>query len=276
MELKIINKKHKEDKKKIKIKNVEVGGDALVVFAGPCAVENRQQIMETAEAVKTFGGQILRGGAFKPRTSPYSFQGLGEEGLKLLKEAGEKYDMPIVSEVMDTREVEMVCQYVDIIQIGSRNMQNFSLLREIGKIKKPIMLKRGMAASIEEWLMAAEYIASEGNEEIILCERGIRTFETYTRNTLDLSVVPLVRQLSSLPIIVDPSHGTGIKELIAPMSLASIAAGAHGIMVEIHPKPQHALSDGKQSLHFEEFNHLMKSVRRLHEYLKKQLVMNNE
>ncbi|KAB3535271.1 3-deoxy-7-phosphoheptulonate synthase [Alkaliphilus pronyensis] len=267
MELKIINKKHSNDVKKIKVKNVVIGGNKLVILAGPCAVENQKQIMESAEAVKAYGGNILRGGAFKPRTSPYSFQGLGEEGLKLLKEAGEAYDLPIVSEVMDTREVEMVCKYVDIIQVGSRNMQNFSLLREVGKVKKPILLKRGMAASLEDWLNAAEYVAAEGNEDIILCERGIRTFDSFTRNTLDLSIVPIVKELTSLPIIVDPSHGTGVRKLVTPMSLASIAAGAHGVMVEIHPRPKEALSDGKQSLDFTEFKNLMEKAIGLNDFL---------
>lgn len=268
MELRLINKKNKDDYRRIKIKDVIVGGGNTTIISGPCAIENEEQILEIAKVVKGMGGNILRGGAFKPRTSPYSFQGLGEEGLKLLRLAGEKYQLPVVSEVMDTREVEMTSRYVDIFQIGSRNMQNYSLLREVGKTNIPVILKRGMAASIEDWLLAAEYIAAEGNFDIILCERGIRTFEGYTRNTLDLSVVPIIKEETFLPIIVDPSHGTGIRELILPMSMASLAAGADGLMIEIHPKPSEALSDGKQSLDFSDFEALMKKTRGLSEYLK--------
>lgn len=265
MELKLVSKKYPEDRKIIKINNVTIGDGSLVVIAGPCSVESRDQIFKTAEFVKSQGVSILRGGAYKPRTSPYSFQGLGEEGLKLLREAGDKYNLPVVSEVMDTREVEMINSYVDILQIGSRNMQNYSLLKEVGKLNKPVMLKRGMAASLEDWLMAAEYIASEGNDNIILCERGIRTFESYTRNTLDLSCVPLVKDISILPIIVDPSHGTGLRQLIKPMSKASIAAGADGLMIEVHPIPEKALSDGFQSLNFMEFEDLMRKIKPIHQ-----------
>lgn len=268
MELKLVSKKDDLQYKRIQVKNVVIGQGEMTIFAGPCAIEGREQIFQTAERVKACGGHILRGGAFKPRTSPYSFQGLGEEGLKLMKEAGDYYQLPIVSEVMDTREVELTSQYVDIIQIGSRNMQNYSLLREVGKANKPVLLKRGMAASIEDWLMAAEYIAAEGNDDIILCERGIRTFDTYTRNTLDLSVVPIIKQLTYLPIIVDPSHGTGRRELVAPMAKASIAAGADGIIVEIHPNPEVALSDGPQSLTFPEFEKLSGDMRALYEFIK--------
>ncbi len=268
MELRLINKKGYNDNRIIQVGDVEIGGSQLVVMAGPCAIEGKEQIFSTAEMVKKAGGKILRGGAFKPRTSPYSFQGLGEEGLELLKEAGAYYQLPVISEVMDTREVEVVAQYVDILQIGARNMQNYSLLREVGRANKPVMLKRGLSATVEDWLLAAEYIAAGGNQDIILCERGIRTFETYTRNTLDLSVVPIVKNLTSLPIIVDPSHGTGRRELVIPMAKAALAAGADGIMVEIHPNPCEALSDGPQSLEFPDFEDLMMEVHKLQEVLK--------
>lgn len=260
MKLKLVGKSNNEKTKVIVVKNVKIGGENPVIIAGPCSVESKDQIQKAAYTVKELGGHILRGGAFKPRTSPYSFQGLGEEGLRLLKEAGDAHGLPVVSEVMDTRDVDMVSKYVDILQIGSRNMQNFSLLKEVGRTNKPILLKRGMTATIEDWLMAAEYVAYEGNVNIILCERGVRTFETYTRNTLDITAVPIIKNLSNLPIIVDPSHGTGRKELILPMSKASLAAGADGIMLEIHPNPCEALSDGDQSLNFDEFNILMKEI----------------
>lgn len=265
MELRLISKKNHEDRKIVTIKNIAIGDGSLVVIAGPCSVESRDQIFKTAEFVKSQGANILRGGAYKPRTSPYSFQGLGEDGLRLLREAGDSFQLPVISEVMDTREVEMISSYVDILQIGSRNMQNYSLLKEVGKLNKPVLLKRGMAASLEDWLLAAEYIASEGNDNIILCERGIRTFESYTRNTLDLSVVPLVKSMSILPIIVDPSHGTGLRSLILPMSKASIAAGADGVMIEVHPIPEKALSDGFQSLDFDEFTDLMGKIKPIHQ-----------
>lgn len=267
MELRLISKKNEQDKKIISCKNLVIGDGSLVVIAGPCSVESREQIFKTAEFVKGQGANVLRGGAYKPRTSPYSFQGLGEEGLKLLREAGDTFQLPVISEIMDTREVELINGYVDILQIGSRNMQNYSLLKEVGRLKKPVLLKRGMAASLEDWLMAAEYIASEGNDNIILCERGIKTFESYTRNTLDLSAVPLIKSMSALPIIVDPSHGTGLRSLILPMSKASIAAGADGVMVEVHPIPEEALSDGFQSLNFREFKDLMEKIKPLHQYL---------
>jgi len=267
MNIKIINK---QSKKKLTIKNRVIGSTELMIIAGPCSVESKGQIFETAKIVKDCGGTILRGGAFKPRTSPYSFSGLGLEGLILLKAAGEQYDLPIISEVMDTRNVELMSEYVDILQIGSRNMQNFSLLSEVGKSNKPVLLKRGMSSTIEEWLLAAEYIALEGNSNIILCERGIRTFEKHTRNTLDLSAVPIIKNLTSLPIIVDPSHGTGIRSLVSPMANAAIAAGANGIMIEVHPNPDEALSDGMQSLTFEEFRKLMKQIKRLHAFVASQ------
>lgn len=268
MELKLISKREDLQRKIITIKNMTIGGDEAVILAGPCAIEGREQIFKIAERVKAWGGHMLRGGAFKPRTSPYSFQGLGENGLQLMKEAGKYYDLPVVSEVMDTREVALMENYVDMLQIGSRNMQNYRLLREVGKGTKPVLLKRGMAATLEDWLMAAEYIAAEGNNNIILCERGIRTFSSYTRNTLDLSAVPIIKQLTYLPVIVDPSHGTGIRELVSPMAKASIAAGADGIMVEIHPNPEEALSDGPQSLTFPDFQRLSGEIKELDQFLR--------
>ena len=241
----------------IRIKDVEIGGDRVVLMAGPCAVESRELMFEVAEMVKNEGAQILRGGAFKPRTSPYSFQGLGEEGLKYLREAADNFGLLTISEVMDTTDLELVAEYVDILQIGARNMQNFSLLKAVGNLRKPVMLKRGLAATIEDWLMAAEYIMSGGNYDVILCERGIRTFEQYTRNTLDLSAVPVIHKLSHLPIIVDPSHAIGIRDKVIPMARAGVAAGADGLMIEIHPQPEKAFSDGAQSLYPEQFTQLM-------------------
>lgn len=241
----------------IKVGNLTIGGSELQVMAGPCAVESREQMLEVAELVKASGARILRGGAFKPRTSPYAFAGLEEEGLKYMAEARDKTGLAIVSEVMDTRTVAMVADYVDIVQIGARNMQNYNLLREVGKIKKPVLLKRGLSATIEEWIMAAEYILAGGNEQVIFCERGIRTFETFTRNTQDLSAVPIIKQLTHLPIIVDPSHGTGKWNLVNPMAKAALAAGADGLMIEVHPDPLNALSDGPQSLKPAKFQQLM-------------------
>lgn len=239
---------------------VKVGGPELTVMAGPCSVENRDQIIETAKIVKAGGAQILRGGAFKPRTSPYSFQGLGEEGLKLMAEAREETGLKIVTELMDVEHIDVVCKYTDIIQIGARNMQNYSLLKEIGKLDKPVMLKRGMAATIKEWLLAAEYVMNNGNHDVILCERGVRTFGEETRNTMDLSSIPLVQQLSHLPVIADPSHGTGRWELVTPVARAAVAVGADGIMVEVHPDPQNALSDGPQSLKPKNFQLMMVNI----------------
>ncbi len=234
-----------------------IGGKEKTIIAGPCAVESENQIIETAKSVKASGANILRGGAFKPRTSPQSFRGLGKKGLEALALARIETGLPVITEVMDTRDVELVAKYADILQIGSRNMQNFSLLTEVGKSKKPVLLKRGMSATIEEWLAAVEYIFVEGNEQVILCERGIRTFETMTRNTLDLSAVPLAKELSGLPVIVDPSHAAGRKSLIEPMSMAALACGADGLMIEVHPNPEKALSDGKQSLDLNEFADMM-------------------
>ncbi len=242
-------------------RGVKIGEKEVVVMAGPCAIENKEQIMETALKIKEAGAKILRGGAYKPRTSPYSFQGLGLEGLKILKEVSEELELPTVTEVMDTRDVELVSKYSDILQIGARNMQNFALLKEVGQTRKPVLLKRGLSATIKEWLMAAEYIACGGNMNIILCERGIRTFEDYTRNTLDLSAVSSVKFLSHLPVGVDPSHGTGKYNLVIPMALAAAACGADALMIEVHPRPHEALSDGPQSLVPEKFQELMESLR---------------
>ncbi|MFQ5638179.1 MAG: 3-deoxy-7-phosphoheptulonate synthase [bacterium] len=241
----------------VKVGNVAIGGSRLVMMAGPCSIESREQIRDGAQMVKKAGATILRGGAFKPRTSPYSFQGLGEEGLRYLREAAHENDMICVSEIMENSHIPLLVEYVDILQVGARNMQNFSLLRELGKIRKPVLLKRGMAATIEEMLMAAEYIMAGGNYDVILCERGIRTFESYTRSTLDISAIPIVKKLSHLPIIADPSHATGRRDKVAPMARAAIAAGADGLLVEVHQNPDQALSDGAQSLYPEQFQRLM-------------------
>jgi 3-deoxy-7-phosphoheptulonate synthase len=245
----------------LRIGGVEIGGEEVVVAAGPCAVENDEQIHTIAEKVARSGAKILRGGAFKPRTSPYSFQGLGEKGLSLLKSAASRNGMISVSEVMEVGMVGMVSEYVDILQVGARNMQNFPLLKEVGKSKKPVLLKRGMSATIEELLMAAEYVISAGNPKVILCERGIRTFETYTRNTMDISAIPVVKKRSHLPIIADPSHGTGKRDKVAPMARAAVAAGADGLMIEVHHHPDLALSDGSQSLFPEQFAALMEELK---------------
>jgi 3-deoxy-7-phosphoheptulonate synthase len=242
---------------------VIIGNDHFIVMAGPCSVESREQILKSAEHVKNAGARVLRGGAFKPRTSPYAFQGLEEEGLKLLAEAREKTGLLIVSEVITPTDVQLVSDYVDILQIGARNMQNFVLLKEVGKTKKPILLKRGMSNTLKELLMSAEYIMAQGNEQVILCERGIRTFEDYTRNTCDLSAVPALKELSHLPVIVDPSHGTGVRSLVTPISKAAVAVGADGLIVEVHPNPEEALSDGSQSLTPDQFIILMDWVRKL-------------
>jgi 3-deoxy-7-phosphoheptulonate synthase len=245
----------------VQIDGVAVGGKRLVVMAGPCAVESRDQVLEVAQAVKDAGAQVLRGGAFKPRTSPYSFQGLRKEGLRLLAAAREQTGLPVVTEVMAPEDVPMVAAYADVLQIGTRNMQNYALLHAVGEAQRPVLLKRGMMSTVEELLMAAEYILSHGNHRVILCERGIRTFETYTRNTLDISAVPLLKQLSHLPVTVDPSHGTGKRELVGPMSMAAVAAGADGLLIEVHPQPSRALSDGAQSLRPEAFAELMIQLR---------------
>jgi len=241
---------------------VKIGaGRKLVVMAGPCSVEGEKEFLEVAEAVQRAGASVLRGGAFKPRTSPYAFQGLGEQGLKFMAAAREKTGLPFVTEVMDTRDVELVARYADMLQIGARNMANFNLLKEVGKTKKPILLKRGPGSTIQEWLMSAEYVLSEGNTQVVLCERGIRTFETATRNTLDLNAIPVVKKLTHLPIIVDPSHGTGEWDLVPAMARAGIAAGADGLMIEVHPRPDEAMSDGAQSLKPETFAKLMAELK---------------
>lgn len=241
----------------IKVGNITIGGNEVVVMAGPCAVETEKQLIDTAKAVRAAGASILRGGAFKPSTSPYQFRGLGKEGLEFLANAREETGMPVITEVMAPQDVELVARYADILQVGARNMQNFALLDEVGKIQKPVMLKRGLSATIQEWLLAAEYILSQGNEQVMLCERGIRTFETFTRNTMDISAIPLIHKLSHLPIIADPSHASGKWYLVTPLSLASLAAGADGLMIEVHPNPDSALKDGAQSLTFENFDRLM-------------------
>ncbi len=243
----------------IKVGNVTIGRD-LVVMAGPCAVETEQQLMDTARAVKAAGANILRGGAFKPSTSPYQFRGLGKDGLKLLADARKETGLPIITEVLSPQDVELVAQYADILQVGARNMQNFTLLDEVGKTRKPVMLKRGMSATIQEWLLSAEYILAQENRQLMLCERGIRTYETYTRNTMDISAIPIIHKLSHLPVIADPSHGTGKWYLVTPLALAAVAAGADGLLIEVHPTPDLALKDGAQSLTFENFSKLMAQV----------------
>jgi len=242
---------------------VRVGGKSVVVMAGPCSVENRAMLFETARLVKRSGATVLRGGAFKPRTSPYSFQGLGEEGLKLLRDAAKATKMRVVTELMDTRDIRLINQYADVIQIGARNMQNFELLKEVGQLRKPVLLKRGLSATINEFLLAAEYILSQGNFDVVLCERGIRTFEDQTRFTLDLNAIPVIKKLSHLPVVVDPSHGTGSWEYVEPMAKAAVAAGADGLMIEVHPNPEVALSDGPQSLLPKRFETLMREVKKV-------------
>ncbi len=239
---------------------VKIGGNEVVVMAGPCAVESEAQLREAAQAVKACGAKFLRGGAFKPRTSPYDFQGLGEDGLKILRKVADEFDLRVVTEIVDKDDIETFCRYADILQVGARNMQNFQMLKALGKCNKPILLKRGLSATISEWLNAAEYIMSGGNEQVIFCERGIRTYETFTRNTLDLSAVAAVKELSHLPIVVDPSHGTGRWKMVAPMARAALAAGADGLIIEVHPHPERALSDGDQSLTPEAFRELMKNL----------------
>lgn len=265
---KLVSRMMKEEDSIIEVKGVRIGAkDQVIVMAGPCSVESREQIIDIAKEVKKQGANILRGGAFKPRTSPYSFQGLKEEGLKYLKEASNLTNMPMVTELMSVDDLEVVSKYADIIQIGARNMQNFALLKAVGKTNKPVLLKRGMSATIEEFLMAAEYIMSQGNENVILCERGIRTFETYLRNTLDLAVVPAIKELSHLPIIIDPSHATGRWNMVEPLSKAAVAIGADGLMIEVHNDPKNALSDGAQSLKYKNFSNLMKSINKIKEII---------
>jgi 3-deoxy-7-phosphoheptulonate synthase len=245
----------------VKVGGVSIGGEQVVVMAGPCSVESREQIDLVAEQVARAGARVIRGGAFKPRSSPYSFQGMGAEGLQLMRAAADRNGLLVVSEVMDQTQIPLVAEYSDILQVGARNMQNFNLLRELGKLRKPILLKRGIAATIEELLLSAEYIMAGGNYDVILCERGIRTFETYTRNTMDISAIPVVKKLSHLPMVADPSHGTGRRDKVAPMARAAVAAGADGLLIEVHPDPDRALSDGAQSLRPEQFEELMAQLR---------------
>jgi len=268
---KLASREFKPDNTTIKVGDVVIGGGQTVVMAGPCAVESEEQLMATAQAVKAAGAHILRGGAFKPRTSPYTFRGLEEEGLQILKAAREETGLPIITEVMTVRDVELVARYADILQIGARNVQNFSLLEEAGRAGKPVLLKRGFASTVQDWLLSAEYIISQGNREVILCERGIRTFETATRNTMDLSAIPLVKRLSHLPVVSDPSHGTGKWYLVEAMAMASIAAGADGLLVEVHPNPDRALSDGAESLTFENFRRLMERAKAVSEAMSRPL-----
>ena len=256
----------------VDVDGVSIGGDEVVIMAGPCSVEDEAMLIETARFVAAQGARMLRGGAFKPRTSPYSFQGLGESGLRMLSTTRAETGLRVVSEVVTPADVELVARYVDMLQVGTRNMQNYALLQEVGGSGKPVLLKRGMSSTVEEWLLAAEYILSRGNRDVVLCERGIRTFETSTRFTLDLNSVPLVRELSHLPVVVDPSQGTGRWRLVRPMSLAAVAAGAHGLLIEVHPRPAEALSDGGQSVDFENFARLMKELRRLLEAMASQPV----
>ena len=245
----------------ITIGDVRIGGDEVIVMAGPCSAENPAQVDATAAAVKRAGAKVLRGGAFKPRSSPYSFQGHGEAGLQMLRESGDKYGLKVISEVMDVSQIELIGRYCDIYQVGARNMQNFTLLRELGKVRKPVLLKRGLSSTIEEWLMSAEYILSGGNSDVILCERGIRTFETATRNTFDISAIPVVKKLSHLPVVADPSHGAGRRDMVAPMARAAVAAGADGLIIEVHNDPDRALSDGAQSMYPEQFERLLSELR---------------
>jgi len=258
---KLVSREFKKNNTVIKIKDIEIGGSETVIMAGPCSVESPEQIMRIAGHAAAAGAKILRGGAFKPRTSPYAFQGLGEKGLRYLRDAADKYGMLVVTEAMDKDQLPLICDYADIVQIGARNMQNFTLIKALGKIDRAVMLKRGISATINEWLMSAEYILSGGNQNVIFCERGIRTFETYTRNTMDISAIPIVQKLSHLPIFADPSHGTGIRDKVIPMARAAVAAGAHGLMVEVHDHPEAALSDGAQSLFPQQFDELMKQIR---------------
>jgi 3-deoxy-7-phosphoheptulonate synthase len=258
---KLASRTFKQDNTVITIGDVRIGGDEVMVMAGPCSAESEEQVDASAAAVKRAGAKILRGGAFKPRSSPYSFQGLGEEGLRLLRSAADRHNLLLISEVMDISQLELIERYAHILQVGARNMQNFTLLRELGHSKVPVMLKRGISATIEEWLLSAEYILSGGNMNVMLCERGIRTFESYTRNTLDISAIPVIQQLSHLPIIVDPSHGTGKRDKVAPMARAAVAAGCDGLIIEVHCDPDHALSDGAQSMFPAQFDRLMAELR---------------
>ena len=258
---KLASRTFKPDNTVITIGDVRIGGDEVIVMAGPCSAESEEQVETAAAAVRRAGAKVLRGGAFKPRSSPYSFQGLGEEGLRMLRSSTDRHNLKLITEVMDISQIDVIERYADILQVGARNMQNFTLLRELGHSKKPVMLKRGISATIEEWLLSAEYILAGGNVNVMLCERGIRTFEGYTRNTLDISAVPVVQKLSHLPVIVDPSHGTGKRDKVAPMARAAVAAGADGLIIEVHCDPDHALSDGAQSMFPSQFDRLMAELR---------------
>lgn len=266
---KLVSRVFKPQDTIIEVKGVKFGGGHIGMIAGPCTVETYDQMDITAEKLSKCGVKVLRGGAFKPRTSPYAFQGLGEEGLKILREVADKYDMAVTSEVMEVNQIPLFLKYVDILQVGARNMQNFNLLKSLGEIRKPVLLKRGLSATIEEWLMSAEYIMAGGNREVILCERGIRTFEHITRNTLDISAIPVVQKISHLPIVVDPSHATGLRDKVAPMSKAAVAAGADGLIIEVHHSPETALCDGAQSLYPEEFAELFEDLKTLARVVKK-------
>ncbi len=268
---KLANRKFHPEPSRVKVGNVVIGGSDLVIMSGPCAVESREQLIQTAHAIKKAGAQILRGGAYKPRTSPYAFQGLEEEGLQYMKEAREATGLPVICEVTSLNAIEAAVKYVDMLQIGARNMQNFYLLKEAGKSGLPVLLKRGLSATIDEWLNASEYIIAEGNPNVVLCERGIRTFETATRNTLDISAVPVIKEKSHLPIIVDPSHATGVRAYVKPLAMSAVAAGADGLMIETHPNPSCALSDGPQSLTFEQFEDLTRDLRPLAALMGKEL-----
>ena len=258
---KLASRTFKPDNTVITVGDTRIGGDEVIVIAGPCSAESDEQVEATTAAVKRAGAKILRGGAFKPRSSPYSFQGLGEGGLKMLRSAADRHGLKLVSEVMDLSQIELVERYVDILQVGARNMQNFTLLRELGKARKPVLLKRGISATIEEWLLSAEYVLAGGNMDVMLCERGIRTFESYTRNTLDISAIPVVQKLSHLPVLVDPSHATGRRDKVAPVARAAVAAGADGLIIEVHCDPDHAKSDGAQSMFPSQFDRLMAELR---------------
>lgn len=268
---KLVSREFKKEDSVVDINGVKIGGGHFAVMAGPCSVESREQLLEAAYAVKECGAQFLRGGAFKPRTSPYDFQGLGVEGLKMMRSVADEVGLKVVTEIVNINDIDTICQYADMLQIGARNMQNFQLLKEVGLIKKPVLLKRGLSATISEWLNAAEYIASGGNYNIVFCERGIRTYETFTRNTLDLSAVAAVKELSHLPIIVDPSHGTGRWQMVQPMARAAVAAGADGLMIEVHPHPEVALSDGDQSLKPANFRVVMDEVKQIMKIMGKTL-----
>jgi 3-deoxy-7-phosphoheptulonate synthase len=258
---KLASRTFKQESTVVTVGDVRIGGDEVIVMAGPCSAETEQQVRSTAAAVRRAGAKIFRGGAFKPRSSPYSFQGLGEEGLRLLRDAARAENMALVTEVMDVSQIELIERYADIFQVGARNMQNFTLLRELGHTRKPVLLKRGISATIEEWLLSAEYVLSGGNTDVILCERGIRTFETATRNTFDISAIPVVKKLSHLPVVADPSHGAGRRDMVAPMARAAVAAGADGLIIEVHCEPDRALSDGAQSMYPAQFDRLMAELR---------------